>query len=175
MIDREAKIKAAYIYKIIGYTRWPPEAFPAPDSPLIIGTIGEDPVNTYLRQIAGSRTAGKRKLVCRKIKTAADAKGCHLIFVGDKSDGETVKTVSRSNRGQPVLMVGETPGFAGRTGVIGFQVANNRVLLKLSLKAAAARKLRISSQLARIAEIVDRPDSPPEPSRKPVAGTEEAK
>jgi hypothetical protein len=35
----ERGVKAAFLYKFLGFIEWPPEAFPQPDSPFVIGVI----------------------------------------------------------------------------------------------------------------------------------------
>lgn len=155
-IDREPKIKAAYLYQFIRYTQWPNSAFAGADSPLVIGAIGKDPVNPFLKQIAAKRKAGNRKLVFRVIEKAEQAKGCHLIFVSDKADKEVADAALKLVEKQPVLLVGETENFAQSKGVLEFHVVSNKVKLKLSLAAAQKRGLKISSQLAKLTEIVDK-------------------
>ena len=46
----EYQVKAAFLYNFAQFVEWPARAFPAPDSPLIIGVLGENPFGTYLEE-----------------------------------------------------------------------------------------------------------------------------
>lgn len=153
--DQEAKIKAAYLYKFIQYVEWPETAFAAHDSPLVIGSVGDDLVNKYLRLIADQRKAGQRDLVYRPNINEKQAQACHILFVSDQASRKTFEAIIRHIQKQPILLVGEWSGFAESEGVIGFVFIENNVRLKISLETASQRGLTISSQLAKIAKIVD--------------------
>ena len=155
LVDREAKIKAAYLYQFIRYVRWPKGAFANANSPILVGSIGGDPVNPYLAAIAKSRSAGTRKLAYRPISSIAEAKACHILFVSDRADGKAVESIIRNLGNEPVLLVGETHRFLDSGGIISFTVVNNKVRLQLSMKSAARHQLKISSQLAKLAQIVN--------------------
>ena len=155
VVDREAKIKAAYLYQFIRYVRWPNGAFTRADSPILVGSIGGDPVNPYLSAIAKSRSAGSRKLAYQPISNIAEAKACHILFVSDRADPKAVESIIRNLGNEPILLVGETPSFLDSGGIISFVVVDNKVRLQLSMKSAANHQLKISSQLAKLAQIVN--------------------
>ena len=154
-IDREAKIKAAYLYQFIHYVQWPEDVFADEQSPLVIGVVGEDSVNEYLQLIAEKRTAAGRRLVYKKINTDDEARLCHIVFVSDVVAEATTKAIVRYSQGMPVLLVGEKAGFVDAGGVISFIIVDNNVRLRLSMKTATDHRLKISSQLAKLAEIVN--------------------
>jgi len=160
VIDREPKIKAVYVYKFIRYIAWPDDAFADATSPVVIGTVGQDPVNAYLKLIASSRKAGERSMHYREITSANQAAGCHLIFVSADAAPDLVSGVLQGLPTVPVVLIGETPHFVAEGGVIGFYVVNNKIRLKMSLDAAASRGLKVSSQLAKLADIVDQKELP---------------
>jgi len=154
-IDREAKIKAAYLYQFIRYVQWPSSAFVDASSPIVIGTVGNDPVNRYLRAIAKSRMAGKRKLVYKSISNSKEAESCHIVFFSGSAGKATIESMVPKLSDAPVLLVGEQLDFLNTGGIISFVVVNNNVRLQLSMKAASHHQLKISSQLAKLAQIVN--------------------
>ncbi|GIW98091.1 MAG: hypothetical protein KatS3mg111_1424 [Pirellulaceae bacterium] len=155
VVEREAKIKAAYLYQFLNYIQWAPGTFQAEDSPLVIGVVGDDPVNKYLKVIAAHRKANNRRLEYREVQTPDDAAGCHILFFGDQVAADTIRQYIQERTGDPVLLVGENPSFIQIGGIIAFVVADNHVRLQLSMKEASKRGLRVSSQLAKIAHVVD--------------------
>jgi hypothetical protein len=155
LVDREAKIKAAYLYQFIRYVQWPSDAFANTGSPIVIGSVGSDPVNQYLAAIAHSRTAGSRELVYRTVTNVTEARACHIVFVSDGADRVPMESIVRDLGNDPVLLVGENPNFLANGGVISFRVENNKIRLQLSTTAASRHQLKISSQLAKLAQIVN--------------------
>lgn len=158
LVSRESQLKAAYIYKFIGYVGFPQNAFDSPQAPLVFGVIGDDPVNRYLKVIAKKKRAGSRPIKYVEIEDADSLPTCHIIFVGDQADPQlTAKVIDSVQKNwDPVLIVGETEGFVGEAGgTLEFFIANNRVRIKLSRRIAEASNLKVSSQLAKLSKVVD--------------------
>ncbi len=154
-IDREPQIKAAYLYQFVRYVQWPSDCFPNDEAPLVIGAVGDDPVNQQLRLIAQKRTAGQRQLGYQPVTTAEQAARCHILFFSDSTDAATRAALLAGIGNSPVLLVGEGPGFVTEGGIISFVIVDNKVRLRLSMKAATDHQLKISSQLAKLAEVVN--------------------
>jgi hypothetical protein len=58
-------------------------------------------------------------------------------------------------KGSPVLVVGDSPGFARAGGMIGLIADNGSVLFEINPRAAEESHLKISSKLLALARIVD--------------------
>lgn len=153
--EREAKIKAAYLYQFIKYVQFPDQAFAGSDTPLVIGTVGEDLVSDYMSLIAKKRDAGSRPLLHLAVTDASQAKQCHILFVSNQADPNLVGPVMQNAANSPVLLVGEQIGFIKTGGVITFTIAGNNVRLRLSMTNALKRGIKISSELAKIADVVN--------------------
>ena len=154
-VQKEAKVKAAYLYQFIKYVQWPDDAFEDTRSPLVIGAIGEDRVNAYLQVICRKRKAGKRALMYQKVTNPEEANTCHILFVSGNATAESVELILAKLPNAPVLLVGEKDGFISGGGVISFFIATNNVKLELSMKSAKRRRLKIGSQLGKLARLVD--------------------
>jgi len=154
VIDREAKIKAAYLYQFIRYVQWP-DATADPSTPIVIGTVGGAAVDHYVALIARNRRAGNRELMHLQVTTAEQARRCNILFVPESTDPESASAIIQNLREDPVLLVGETRQFVESGGVIAFSVVDNNVRLQLSMKSAAERNLKISSQLAKLAQLIN--------------------
>lgn len=154
--DREAEIKAVYLYKFIKYTTWPDSAFPGDNAPLIIGLAGEHPVAAHLKKIVKGRVVkGSRPLRFIEVKDEKSASACHILFVADSLDGELAKRIMDAVRGMPVLLVGESREFPMKSGVMSLVRIDNKIRLFLSVQNAKQQKLKLSSQLAKVANLVD--------------------
>lgn len=153
--EREAKIKAVYLYQFIRYVTWPESAFQGEKAPLIVGAVGNDPVNPFIRRIAAQRDAGNRPLLFLPVESVEQAKRCHILFVSDSVPVDTSRVFVEAVKGRPTLVVSEFAPNILPGRVITFVIAGNNVRLQLSMKSAASRGLKVSSQLAKIATVID--------------------
>jgi hypothetical protein len=99
---------------------------------------------------------GARGFVVKRYKWGKDLKDlkdCKILFVS-ASEKAHVDEILQSVKGQPILTVGETPGFAERGGVIRFTVEDNRVRFEVNVDAAHQAELNISSRLLTLAKII---------------------
>ena len=62
VINREYKLKAAFLYKFTTYIRWPDGSFKDSKSPFVIAVLGPDPVGADLRKIAAVKQIDGREL-----------------------------------------------------------------------------------------------------------------
>lgn len=52
----ERSVKAAFVFKFVGYVEWPDASLPRPDTHIIIGVIGADDIAAELQQLASARS-----------------------------------------------------------------------------------------------------------------------
>ena len=146
----EAAIKAAFLYKFAGYIEWPPAAFPAPDTPLVIATLSGDDVATELDTAVAGRNVNQRRVVVRRVREGEGLQGVHLLFIGRREPNP--RAVLRAAQQLGVLTVTETSLDAG--GAINFVVADERVAFEVSLDAAERSGHKISSRMLAVARRV---------------------
>jgi hypothetical protein len=152
----EYLIKAGFIYNFAKFVEWPSATFAQPDSPIVIGVLGTDPFGNVLDRIVEDKKIGPRGFVVRRYKWGKDLKDlkdCKILFVST-SEKAHIDEILQSVKGQPVLTVGETPGFAERGGVIRFTLEDNRVRFEVNVDAAHQAELNISSRLLTLAKII---------------------
>ena len=59
--------------------------------------------------------------------------------------------------GKPVLVVGETPGFAERGGTANFVADNDRVSIEINVDSVRRARLRVDARLLSLAKRVGEP------------------
>jgi hypothetical protein len=150
--SREYDVKAAFLYNFITFTDWPASAFGGPDSPYVIGVLGNDPFGMVLDQIVNGEKIKSRPLVVRRFRTLADIHHCHILFIC-ASEEYRLPEILRWLRGQPVLTVADMPGFAEAGGDIGF-ISGPRVKFVMNPAAIQSGNLIVSSKLLRLAQLV---------------------
>lgn len=152
----EYLIKAGFIFNFAKFVEWPTAAFPASDSPIVIGILGTDPFGTIIDQIVQDKKIGARGFVVKRLRWGTDLKDlkdCKILFVG-ASEKAHVDELVQIVKGLPILTVGETPGFAEHGGVIRFVLEDNRVRFEVNVEAAHQADLTISSRLLTLARII---------------------
>jgi hypothetical protein len=146
----EHTVKAAFLYKFLGYVDYPEAAVPAVGEPLVIGILGADDVAEELARIAAGRNMNGRPVSVRKLR-AGDAPGkVHMLFIGDDDVGDIEKALA-AVRQAPVLTVTETGRNLRQDSVINFRVVDERVRFEVSLDAAEKNNLKLSSRLLAVA------------------------
>jgi hypothetical protein len=151
----ERSVKAAFLYKFLGYVDYPEAAQPGFGEPLLIGILGADDVADELRRITIGRSMNGRTVVVRKLRQGEALGKVHMLFIGDDDVAETEKLLA-AVRQTPVLTVTETARNLRTDSVINFRVVDDRVRFEVSLDAAEKNKLKLSSRLLAVAYKVQR-------------------
>jgi hypothetical protein len=157
VINREYPIKAAYLYNFGNYVQWPAAAFPAAETPFVIGVLGDDPFGGLLDEIARTKKLDGRQIAVKRFASMADYSPCHILFVPVSVAAEQRKAAVRTAHAASVLLVGETAGFAQEGGTVGFFLEENKVRFEVNLEVAKREQLKISSKLLSLAKIVGGP------------------
>lgn len=150
----EYQVKAAFLYNIAKFVEWPPGAFKSPSDPIVSCILGASPLEQALELGAGRKTIDNRGFVLRHISDARQASGCHILFVSS-SERKRWRSVVAAIKSDGILTVGETEGFASEGGVVNFKLEGDRVRIQINVDAAGRERLRISSRLLNLAQIVN--------------------
>ena len=171
--NREHQIKAAFLCNFIKFVDWPEEKTADSNKPIIVGIIGSEDFTKVFEPIKRkpikNRTVAIKYFECfeeskeskqkdnsdwnRKIKAI---RKCHLL-VFSASDSTKIKNqveIIEALAGSSVLTVGETPGFLEAGGIINFITEQKKVRFEINASGANRAKLKIRSQLLRLAKRV---------------------
>ena len=77
----------------------------------------------------------------------------HILFVC-RSEKKNLPVILSRTIGHPVLTVSDMEGFAREGGIIGMNDAGGKIKFEINTEAAGKAELKISSQLLKIARIV---------------------
>lgn len=158
---RQAKtpyeFRAQYLFNFAKYTEWPKQAFPAPNSPFVLGILGKDPFGKDIDIING-QLIKSRELVVKYFKTVQEVNGCHVLFIcSSEKNGlqATLKALETSS----VLTIAEMDGFIQQGGMINMVVEEKTpgfqtIGFEINQAAAEQARLRIDAQLLRLAKVV---------------------
>jgi hypothetical protein len=154
--ESEYDVKAAYLFKFTKFIEWPATAFAGPDAPFVIGIVGRDPFNGGLDRLIAGNTTGARRLEVQHLNAtdSTGLRGCQMVFVS-ASEQRRLPNILSALQGRPVLVVGESEGFASAGGMLGFALRESRVGIEINSAAARQARLKISSQLLNLAKLVN--------------------
>jgi len=148
----QQRIKAAFLYKFAAYVEWPASAFPQPETPLVIGVAGAEPIARQLDQaVAAGQTMGGRPMRVHRIALDESPNDCcQILFIGaDNAHGRAAQLLEET-RGRPVLTVTDLDEQP-QGSVINFLVADNHVRFDISRPAAERNGLKLRAQLLAVA------------------------
>ena len=144
----EYQVKAAFLFNFAKFVEWPPHSFASPSDPIAICILGPNPFGHVLEDVVRGKTVDGHDFVVRQITKMNQANGCQILFIA----GARKQLAEQPPPG--MLIVGESEKFAQSGGIIGFRLESGKVRLEINIDAAEQRKLRISSKLLSLAEIV---------------------
>ena len=151
-------LKVAYVYNFTRFIQWPAAAA---DRPFVIGVIGDPAMAGHLRALEreGKRVDG-RPIAIRDFARPEDLEPpIDILFVGSGA-AEWLDAIRRRTAGKATLLVGDTPGFAGRGVAIelfrkpDIFGKSERLRFRIDPAALKDRGLTVSAQLYDVAEVV---------------------
>lgn len=149
----EHQAKAVMLLKFLGYVKWPERAFESPTSPLRIAVVGEDPFGEVLDETFKDKKFGEREIELLRFESVADLEPCHLLFA-PASEATRLERILQWSKGRPVLLIGESKGFAEAGGCINFTIVDKKIAFEINKQAAKRADLELSSHILRLAKIV---------------------
>jgi hypothetical protein len=149
----ERSVKAAFLYKFLGYADFPPGAFADATAPVVIGVAGADEMAGELTRIVAGRTVNGRPIAVRSLKDSDSTAGLHLLFVAGSESGRLARWLRTAGQ-QPLLVVTETDDGLQQGSAINFRIIDDRVRFDVSLDAADRSNIKLSSRLLTVAHQV---------------------
>lgn len=153
----EYQVKAEYLYNFAKFTVWPANTFVDLRQPIGVCILGRDPFGHHLEAALLGKLIGERPLMLGRAAQIQDLSGCQIVFIAGSENWRLPNLVNHL-QGRPVLLVGETEGFAESGGAIQFTVERAQVHFVINPDAAARSGLKISSKLLALARIVRDPN-----------------
>lgn len=158
----EYHVKAGFLFNFAKFVEWPRSAL-APGTSLRLGIVAPAEVYELMEKALSGKVVGERPLIVERI-TAAQVAGesplPNIIFIHQdivRLLAELAFTpqqlLARADN-QPVLLVGESAGFAVSGGMIGFVQRGENLRFQVNLASAQRAGLKLSARLSGLAEVV---------------------
>ncbi len=148
------KVRAAFVIKLTRYMTWedPPES--ESDSPIRIGVVGQPAVAEALGALIPDQTFDGRPFELVRANRLEDALDCHIVYVGER-ESDAIETQREAMEASHALTIGEGPEFAQDGGIVRLFERENRLAFEINRAAARRTGVRFSSQLLRLASILE--------------------
>ena len=106
-----------------------------------------------MNEIAKTNTIKDRRIVVRHFARPEDIRFCQLLFIAKKQPYPLSSILNQSGRG--ILTVSEEDGFGKQGTAFNFVIINDKLKFEANLKAIDEAGLKASSQLLKLAIIVN--------------------
>ena len=148
----ESNLKAAFLYNFTKYIDWNNT-----DSSDVfaIGVLGSSAIYAPLEEIAQTKMANNKRIVVRHFNNPSEITFCNILFISARSPFSLSSILDKTGKG--TLTVAEEPGFAQKGVAFNFVLINDKLKFEANMKSIADAGLKASSQLLKLAKIVDNP------------------
>jgi hypothetical protein len=157
---QEYAVKAQILIKLIPYVHWP-EDTESRSRPLVLAVVGRSPFEGHLDRLAKlSPTIHGRPLKVIYAPRYSDDLICDLMFICPSLAREG-KAILAKTRGRAILTMGDDERLSNLGVMVNLLLQeNNKTRLVVNRTAALEEKLTLSSQLLRVAKIIEAPEKP---------------
>jgi len=147
-VSSEYQVKAVFLFNFAQFVDWPARAFAKNDAPLVIGILGDDPFGPYLDDLVKGEKVGARPLVVRRVQRPEEIMESHILFVS-RSVASNLPRILGQLKGHSILTVSDVDNFNRLGGIVRLATEAGKIRLKISVEAAKAADLTISSKILR--------------------------
>jgi len=146
----EYRLKVAFLYNFIAYTRWPEQSFDR----LTICIHGDDPFGDNVQHLRSNKVNGT-DLVVQYTKHVSEFSDCQAIFISRSAWGN-LESILIHLKNKPVLTISDDINAARQGVMINMMITEDKINFNVNLNAARNANLEISAQLLRLAKEVFR-------------------
>lgn len=125
-----------------------------PDEEFRIGIVGRDPFGRDIDLVLSGKTVQDRPVRILRFATAQEVRHCHLFFVAPDTE-RYLGLIRGKFPGRGIVFVGDSSSFLASGGTINFLIEDNKVRFEMSRKASEEAGVKVSSQLLKVARLVD--------------------
>ena len=120
----------------------------------MIGILGTDPFGRFLDELVKVKKVGTHPIEIRRFHSLSGMDSCQPVYVS-ASEESRISAILQRLKNRPILSVGEGDlNFARRGGMLSFYTSGTKVRFRANLQAAESGKLKLSSKLLRMADLV---------------------
>ena len=146
-------VKAASLYKLALYCKWPEAALGGKDDPLRIAVFGADPFGSLLDTLLKGKKHGTHPVSTQRFATLEQLGECHVLFVPEKENAN-LPLILEKLKGRPVIVVCESIAQTEAGAGVGLYVENSRIAMAINQEALKSAHIEASSELLKLAHVI---------------------
>ena len=148
-------LEAAMLQKIASFVRWPESCgLQKPSGQFVVTVLGGSPLVPRLGFLYAKPGKGMPSVQVRVVSQRSEIGKTHILFV-TRAFSEELHQVLDLVGDDPVLVMGDTPGFAARGVAVNLYRDGDRVRFEINRRALESRGLKASYQLLSLARLVE--------------------
>lgn len=152
------QVKAAMLYKFLGYIEWPDAAFTSTTSPYVIAVYDADDIAEELIKITRNRTVNNRPIEIVDLShLKALSSGIHMVFVGEVSQQQLRRVLAKAEK-HPIVTVTDSDEGLTVGSTINLRLIEGRIRFDVSLADSQKRDIRVSARMLAVASSVEKGD-----------------
>lgn len=146
--DLDYRAQSLYIYKFTKFIYWPEDRT---EGEFNIGVFGNSPILEELKLMASLKKAAEdQPITVQEITPDDDVSNFHIIYV-PASKSRQIRSLEEKVGNQPVLIVAEREGMAGRGATISFFVTDLDILkFEVNVQRLEKQQMTISEDLIKL-------------------------
>jgi hypothetical protein len=154
-VQQASQVKAAFLYNFAKFVEWPPGTFADDRAALTLGFFDEDPMAGALEALQGKVVQGRR-LEVKRSRSIEEVKKCQIFFAS-AANKAGLPQILGALKNSPVLTVtDEVDNFAKLGGIINFIIVEDKIHFEICVENARQAGLNISSQLLKLAKLINK-------------------
>lgn len=150
----EQQVKAAMIYRFLGYTEWPESDFGSPAAPYRVWVLGASEMANELRTITAARSVNDRPIEVFRTNLPERISSPHVIFVGQNAE-RYLPELRKLAHQRSILIITESETGLQAESIINLRLVEGRIGFDVSLANAKNNNLRLSARLLAVASSVE--------------------
>jgi hypothetical protein len=147
--EEEYNLKAAFVYNFTRYISWPA----TPENEFTIGIIGSSPIYEPLLEIAKTKSINDKKIVIKTFNKPEDISFCDILYIPRNSGSPLNSILAKIGTG--TLTISEEEGSAQQGTAFNFVLVKDKLRFESNIRALNSARLKASSQLLKLAIIVE--------------------
>lgn len=147
-------LKAAYVYNIAKFTRWPVSSLSPNESLFKLCVYGDDDTITQLKLLA-NRSLQNHTILVKTITTETALNDCHILYVSAKESRRFGYLLSLIKQ-KTVLTISSDSEFLRFGGLINLTELDKRLQFEVNMEQLADSKLTFSSKLLSLGKLIEK-------------------
>ena len=145
----ENLIRSAMIYNFCKFVQWPESDLDT----LVLGVMAAPDATLDFSSIQG-KTVHDSYIKVRRVLNSEDLAGCQLVFIPKGMESQ-LQGAFAAAQAESILTISEIDGFCSQGGIIQLVERRGKLRFFINNKAASESRLTLSSQLLKMAKIVE--------------------